>query len=499
MKKRLLTGILVVVLLVLILPVIVANLYTFPCADDYADANSYIMWGASLTGLGRFIANTYTTWQGTYFPVMYFPLYHYVGLAGFRWFMLGNTVLFLGTAILFIHGYVSFFRFKADTYFQITIILAIGFFGLLFLANPLNESLYFYTGAMIYTLPQSIAYIAMYCALQLKRAKGKSIVAYTLLGVCCGALAAGGNTPVVVLLCSMLVLGIILDCCQKKFYAGRWFITAVSVVGALVNIAAPGWRARYSGYNSEEFHMLASITTGMKDTVFYLLRLLWKTGPYLMIVCGVVFCIFYKYLKDSMEKFRMPGFVWLYGFLACFAGALPSIMGFQGAMLPARCSFVILSMLYLYTCYAMYYTTGWLAKKEWASRLENIMVKRKAPVVFACSIVCVALFGIFVINLGPRNMIWPKMVWHMAKGDYKAHDIRYRFVLEQLEGEGEANRMIVAAPLEDDEWVNVQGVGLTEDPNIWTNISIAQYFGLESVELRWVRYDQMENPPIDVD
>ncbi|MBE5959665.1 MAG: hypothetical protein E7254_12490 [Lachnospiraceae bacterium] len=172
MKKRLLTDVLIVALLVLVLPVIVANLYTFPCADDYADANSYIMWGASLSGLGRFIANTYMTWQGTYFPVVYFPLYYYVGLTGFRWFMLANTVLFLGTAILFIHGYVSFFRFKADNYFQITIILAIGFFGLLFLVNPLNESLYFYTGAMIYTLPQSIASIAMYCALQLKRAEG---------------------------------------------------------------------------------------------------------------------------------------------------------------------------------------------------------------------------------------------------------------------------------------------------------------------------------------
>ena len=58
--------------------------------------------------------------------------------------------------------------------------------------------------------------------------------------------------------------------------------------------------------------------------------------------------------------------------------------------------------------------------------------------------------------------------------------------------------MIVAAPSDDDEWVNVQGVGLTEDPNFWANTSIAQYFGLESAELRWVRYDQMENPPIEV-
>ena len=70
MKKKGTTVFLMLILAVLIAPVLIANLYTFPCADDYSDALGFLSRGASWRGLGKFIADIYMTWQGTYFPLM---------------------------------------------------------------------------------------------------------------------------------------------------------------------------------------------------------------------------------------------------------------------------------------------------------------------------------------------------------------------------------------------------------------------------------------------
>jgi len=498
MKKKGTTVFLMLILAVLIAPVLIANLYTFPCADDYSDALGFLSRGASWRGLGKFIADIYMTWQGTYFPLMFFPLYHYLGLTGFRWFMLANTLLFIVATIGLINGFVRLLHEEKYVKCNVVLILAIGLFTFLFCSNPLNESLYFYTGAMIYTLPQSLACIAMYCAISLKEAKGKAVWFYTILGACCGILAAGGNTPVVVLLCSALVLGLVIDCINRSVYLGRCIITVVSIAGALINIAAPGWRARYSGHNGESFHLLSGIQSGIINTLRYMCHVLEESWPVLVILFVVVGILVYQDTKRAQRSFRYPVLIWVYTFLSCTAAAMPSVIGFQSAGLPPRGEFVILSMLYLYTCYLSYYTTGWFSHSRYAETLEQKVHFKSHKFVLIFMVGCIALSGVYVMNLGVRNLIWPKMVWHMAKGDYRSHDIRYRYVLEQLSADGESSRMIVAAPLEDDEWVNVQGVGLTEDPNFWANTSIAQYFGLESAELRWVRYDQMENPPKEV-
>lgn len=190
-KDKLCLAALIILLASIVLPVVIGCRYSLPAADDFSCS-----WTSEDGNLLVFLFNTakhfYLNWQGTYFGVTIgaLPIYYLGGLTGIRVFYTLITIAFFAALFIFVREGCRW----ADIDSEKLTVSSLAFMScvslLLITGNYENEIFYWLAGIGVYTLPLTMAMLAVACFIAYERKQSnKFLVAGSILAI----LGAGGG------------------------------------------------------------------------------------------------------------------------------------------------------------------------------------------------------------------------------------------------------------------------------------------------------------------
>ena len=154
----------------------------------------------------------------------------------------------------------------------------------------------------------------------------------------------------------ILTLGIYLV--RRKISYGNIAVTAAGIIGAVVNVVAPGNFSRHlysSGGSSHSWRLIQSVKWAVKNVWSETERLTKETMFGVMILVMVLLGIF---LYEKICVFlKVYGLVSVLGLACGYVTAFPVAFGYSGPDFPNRCCFIldvvlVISFLYILSyCY----------------------------------------------------------------------------------------------------------------------------------------------------
>lgn len=354
-------------------PICLASSYVFFRADDFAegilnisDRNGNFI-NLLIHSFG-YIKEMYFTWMGTYFSKFMQMLLHPVntgnGLMQLKLVMSGNTILFMASFGFFLYALVK--ENVEKRYLRIWLVVC-GYIGVLGF-QTWYEALYWYSGALCYSLPISLFFLAFaILMLEKKESIGRNIIVGILLF--CGA---GGNLAVVGAGCWLLIMITVNQLFQQKFRRKYVVLLIVTVIGALINVAAPGNYVRQALHDSG-VHYIRAVIWSFDFMVRNCQWLFFKT-PFLL------FLIF-AFLIGLAEGKRKPVNDTFVKTIVALSAIAPWIVGYPICLgystnvgLKNRCQFVIICVIVLCSINCALLLGKLIAAKVSANLTGEIMI-----------------------------------------------------------------------------------------------------------------------------
>lgn len=234
-------------------PHLVLASYSVPGVDDYSCANAVDIYRANhsfLVSAILYARDTYFTWQGTYTGEILMGLEPSVrnSYTALRLILILSVVLFVAGVVLLTFTIAhKFFGLSRNSSWAIALLSEF----LAFNISPTGELFSWYTGASVYTFP-IIAYLFALSFSILSYYEGKKV--FVVLAAICGFIGSGGSLMVVGFGCSsffvlVLIYTYILKPKKSNFnrYIRLVIPFVVTVIGALICVAAPGNYVRQGG------------------------------------------------------------------------------------------------------------------------------------------------------------------------------------------------------------------------------------------------------------
>lgn len=196
-KENIPLAIAIIFLASIVLPVLYACRYAIPSGDDFMINNGYIASNSDnlLLYLLQSVVNTYLGWQGTYLAAIIggFPLLYLSGISAVKLFLLIVATAFFCAFLLFVKEGCQWMG--VDESKRAVVSIAVASLMLLFLISSKfeDEIFYWYSGTSVYTIPLTVAFLAVACCMAYDRKKSKKIL---VTGSVLAFFAAGGHSAV---------------------------------------------------------------------------------------------------------------------------------------------------------------------------------------------------------------------------------------------------------------------------------------------------------------
>ena len=353
--------------------------------------------------------------------------------------------------------------------------LTFGTLGFLYVLcnNDLSEIFFWYTGSFGYTLPLSFVFLSISCYMNYERKERNSTL---ILGSICAIVAAGGALNITALLCALLLMGILYNKIVCKQVKKNIIIGITALIGAIINVIAPGNYVRHAVIDSKIRPLFSICTTLLR--VNHVIAIELQKG-FLLFVIVIAFIFAYKNSQHSSVKFRYPVLITLYGYFALIITDFPVILGYSSsANLPGRCTFVeSVSTIIFFICVIAYWG-GWAAQKN----IFQFTAVSFLLIALICSMPLFKYFDIYTLtDLTPY-----KMVYHIFCGDYKTELERELSIINQIENSTENEVTVCIAKPKDEEWTNLKKIGLSEDSTFWVNDALADYYSKNAIILQYI-------------
>lgn len=419
----------------------------------------------------QYMKGYYFDWQGTYFALFIQPLLspiNHFGLIQLRVVMICNAILFfagLFGACQSASGYIL--KEKKELPIRLTIFTAI-LFAILD-SNIFEEIFFWYTGAMVYTVPFSVLLFSVMFFLMSNngRHSRKKKCMYTICSAVMLFLASGGSLAVAGTGCyTVLLLTVGFLLVSKKISAGNIIVTASGIVGALINVAAPGNYARRSYGNGSSWELL--------KTVKWTVRIVWEevehvTKETMFGVILIAMLLIGIYLSDKLRPvIKEYGIISVLALGTAYVTTFPVILGYGGATFGNRCYF-ILDVVLVFSLFNFAIFAG-CCLDMWADLRTNKS---------AWAILCIILFSVFL--LGPEEISDSALVT-IAKakrnGTYKNYYEECVSVYQYLETCPEEDVVIRMPSFIE----NFECFFFDDDETGWVNVALAEYYHKNSVK-----------------
>ena len=448
--------------------------YTVLVGDDFTHGVRVGVFNASffqyfLASL-RYMKELYLDWQGTYFAMfmqaLLSPINNF-GLVQLRIVMIFNSLLFFGSLFGMIWTILGFVM-KDNKEFHIRLtIFSLILFSVLD-ADVFTEIFFWYSGMVAYSIPFSLAFLAVMFFLMSNKmcySAGKKTT-FTVCSAVFLFFASGGSLTVTGTGCYMvLLLTVGFYLVTKKLSVRNIIVMVVGIAGALINVAAPGNYARHEYGNGESWQLLQSVKWAVKNVLGEVERLTKDTLFGVILIAMLMVGI---YLAERIRKhFTVYGIVSVLALGTGFVTAFPVALGYGGSYFPNRCYF-ILDVILVLSLFNFAIFMGCLLDR-WAKLHDDRRV---------WAVLWIILFSSFIFS--PEALSESAL---MAVAESK-HNGSYRNYYEECVGiydylENCTEEDVV---LEMPEYIdNFECFYLDEDESGWVNVGIAQYYHKNSV------------------
>ncbi len=430
----------------------------------------------------RYMKEIYLDWQGTYFAMfiqaLLSPINNF-GLPQLKVVMILNVLLFAGSLFGVVWSAFDFiFKDRKMPHIRLTV-YSIILFSILD-ADIFTEIFFWYSGAAAYSIPLScMLFAVMFFLLSNNNSYSKKkkrvfsiCSAFFLFCASGGSLAVTGTGCYVVLL---LTVGFYLASRKKSNTPGKVpgkislnniIVTAIGIIGAVINVVAPGNFSRHTqNSGGEGFMLLQSAKWTVKNVWAETERLTKETMFGVMLLAMLLFGI---YLADRLRGFlKEYGIISVLALAAGYVTALPVAVGYAGPLFPNRCCF-ILDVVLAVTLLNFAVFVG-CCLDNWAGLRENRS---------ACAVLFVVLFAVFLAS--PESSADSPLLTVaklMHNGTYSGYYEKCTAIYDYLEN-CEEEDVVIAMP---DYIDGFECFYFDEDETAWVNVGIAEYYGKKSV------------------
>lgn len=420
----------------------------------------------------QYMKEIYLDWQGTYFAMFiqaFLSPINNFGLPQLRIVMIMNVLLFVASLFGVIWVLFDFIlKEKKAPWIRLTV-FSLLLFSILD-ANIYSEVFFWYSGAVAYSFPFSFMLFAVMFFLMSNNdsySKRKKLV-FSIVSAFFLFCASGGSLAVTGTGCySILLLTLGFYLVSRKISVRNIVVTVVGIIGALINVIAPGNFSRHTQNSGDgSFMLLQSVKWTVKNVWAETERLTKETMFGVMLVAMLLIGI---YLSSKLQGIlREYGVISVLALAIGYVTALPVAVGYAGPLFPNRCYF-ILDVVLAATLLNFALFIG-CCLDRWAGLRENKS---------ACAVLLIVLFAVFLA--APESISESSLMTQaqsMHNGTYQDYYEECVALYDYLENCEEDN---VVLPMPG--WIdNFACFYFDEDETSWVNVGIAEYYGKESVK-----------------
>lgn len=475
------------VLIALLIPLFIIGHYNFASVDDIGYAKTAeAVWDETHSVIRTCLRQVsyawdyWHTWQGT-FAAEWFTTTA-MGFFGRNAYYVG-TYLSLGGFVLFelLLFMVILKKVMGADFFRAGIVSAC-VVSLQVLLTPVPvEAFFWFCGSALYTVTYNetavlVTLLVLLYHCSASSGRWKRILLYT--GIVLFTVLVSGGTYVTLVLMLLLYLFAVIWYWYRR-NPGRWFVTAGMVLylaGFLLNVLAPGNRARLSTAGAEGSSAVMAILLALKEAAFYV------AGNAILpcMVLGVLFLpLFANIVKKKDYKYPFPFLVTMISFGVFAAQFTPTLytLGITGA---GRIQNLYRWTFYIWLYGNELYWVGWLYRRKLLSpgSAEDGQAQRSYLLGGWTAGGLALCFTLYV--WGGSTLTSLSAVDSLRRGQaqtyYKEHQERLAVL------EDESIKVVRFEPFSCAPYLLFFG-DITEDPEDWVNDAMSSYYGKDSVAL----------------
>ena len=447
------------------LPIIMASSMTFYIGDDFSaagtinDAKKNII--QLIIDAWIYTKDKYFNWQGNYFSMFIQYLIHPLfggGLTQLRIIMVLNALLFFVGTGMFIWGIFKAEVFHSQYRLLLILFCFLGAFGF----EKWDQVFYWYTGAIVYTVPCTLLLIALSIII-LSNKKISYVIAGILL-FC----ASGGVLMVAAMGCSWMLLIVISRFMRQKLEKKDLLLFCVVFFGSLINALAPGNFARHDIIDDSGLHFFRAIIFSFNGVLTTLEWLLLDT-PFLLIV------LFSAVIGIAVGKRKTVDkrYVWI----MIIANAVipvvtyfPVCLGYSSTGSPNRCKFILTLVLVISMV-----IISVLAGEIFAQNIKFEYMQH----VIGIAIVLLVIMPTERENWKLTSLIPYKTMMELTEGNIQSYYRDVNRIYDTINNDENDDVFIYSLPEVNDLFFTI---GFSEDPNYLLNRQCAQRFCKKSIQ-----------------
>lgn len=475
-RKTIMIALNIAIIALMAIVIVAGASYTVLVGDDFTNGVRigafHVSFFEYLKASFDYVKSMYMDWQGPYFAMFvqaYLSPLNNFGLTQLKIVMVFNALFFMGSLFFMIWAALDYVFGGQDKKLHVRLTLfSIVLFSILD-AGIFTEIFFWYCGATAYCMPLSVLQISAGLFLlanktSLSKRKKNALTAASAVTL---FMAAGGSLAITGTGCYLILLMTVgFYLVSKKISVRNIVITVSGIVGALINVAAPGNYARHSESAGEGFLLFKAVKWTVKNVCTETERLSRDTLFGVMIVAMILAGV---YLSDRVSKeLKSYGIVSVLALMTGFVTAFPVAFGYGGPYFPNRCYF-ILDVVLVVTILNFAVFIG-CCLDRWSSLREN----KSAVAVLAVVIFAMLISGKETME----SSAFLTVVKAVNNGSYRDYYEQCAMVYDYLENCPE-NDVIIDMP----EYIeNFECFYLDEDENGWVNVGVAQYYHKNSVK-----------------
>lgn len=454
---------LVSAIIAVVLPIIVASSMAFYRGDDFSGivcGNKMSIPELFLDSL-RYAKGMFLNWEGAYFSIFIVKLFNPLlgkGLWQLRLIMVISTLLLIVSLGIFVYG---FFKQEVGSIRYRLILCLCCFLGILGF-EVWHQIFYWYTGAMYYTVPLSLALIALGLTfLSNKR------INYVLAGVLLFC-ASGGNLAVAAIECYWLLMVVISKMLKKSVCKKDYILFVIGVGGALLNALAPGNFARRSVIDDSGLHLFRAVIFSFSEVVATAEWLFLDT--FFIVIAIIAFSI--GVLAGKRQSVNNT-YLWVMIGLNAFTPVVtyfPVCLGYNSGGGPNRCRFM-LTLAFVISAISILVFLGQIS----AARIQT-SYKREVTIMLLLLLI---IMPIKREGWKFSSMIPYRTLMKLTEGSIQSYYRGANEIYDAIREDENENVFIFTMPISVDEFLSMD---IKEDPNYLINTECADYFGKKSVE-----------------
>lgn len=444
----------------------------FALLNDYNNAKQHNLLSKSL----EYTIYKWQSWQGTYFSFFFgfyaIDLYIRIGAKALWIEMAMAILLFFAAIIFFAYAILNRTCEKGSSTFAIVFLYGIILLNMILYDNPgVSECFYWHSVVCTYTMPLICALMATSIMLLKKVSWVRTMLASVI-----AFLAAGGPLNIGAFVCVALLLLLVYKVASKEEWQYNLVVFGAGLAGTLLNLFAPGNFVRFARISDWDTlggkSCFGSMISALQGVFYRNLGLIsGGTLPLLFIVAMVSLGL----LKRSELHFFNPLMLAIILFLMEVVIDFPFILGVGRMQLRGEFIARVVAVLFLAIC--IIDCAGYFSRKY------DIEIE------INCLSVCLILIVISMVFLPllpkrTRNEYYPfKMIDDIYSGELRKFLNGNDLIFDRLEECKNSNEDLIVEVWDYTYLDYIKTCGLTNDENHWMNLSAAEYYGLNSIQV----------------